>query len=211
MWNNLAVATLVLALSPLAAESPLPGLRVEATSGGTIFYVKNTAPQPLTVYLLELVGYPGSAFAMLQDEVTSEPLPPGAEKKLTTTNMTPGAAPDYMKITAALYADGSSAGAPEKVAELKQHRRVMLETTRDLARRIQKAGTAKAAAIADLKQWAESIPSPVRRTRYKAEGMNQADTRALIESTAVKLDSGNIADVLSGLQSMERALAKETR
>src|SRR5437764_894400 len=34
-----------------AAEMPLPVLRTEATSGGSIFYIKNNSTQPLTAYL----------------------------------------------------------------------------------------------------------------------------------------------------------------
>ena len=73
--------TLVAALAPAAAQPPLPGLRVEPVSGGTVFYVKNTASQPLTAFILELAGYPGSGYVLVQDESSSEPIPPGEREE----------------------------------------------------------------------------------------------------------------------------------
>src|SRR5258708_11159927 len=97
-----------------AAQTPLPGLRVEPVSGGTDFYVKNTAAQPLTAFILELDGYPGSSYVLVQDESFAAAVAPGAEQRIQTSNMTPGAVPDYMKLQAAIYADGTSAGKSEK-------------------------------------------------------------------------------------------------
>jgi hypothetical protein len=115
--RKLAVA-LVLAISAAAAEVPLPELRIEPTTGGSIFYIKNVSPAPLTAYLIELVNYPGSYYALWQDDLASEPLAAGAERRLTVANMTVGAVPDYVKMRAALYADGTSAGIPKRVAQL---------------------------------------------------------------------------------------------
>jgi hypothetical protein len=202
--------TLVAALAPAAAQPPLPGLRVEPISGGTVFYVKNTASQPLAAFILELDGYPGSGYVLVQDESSSEPIPPGGEKRIESTNMTPGAVPDYMKLQAAIYADGTSAGKPEKVAQLGEHRRAMLETARGLIGRLDKAksaGTEKAALIADLRQWAGSIPEPSRRDRFRAVGVNQSDSRNLMERTATQLEARSLDDVLAGLRATERALA----
>src|SRR5258708_6623324 len=114
---------LLLALSASAASPPLPELRVEATTGGSIFYVRNIGSQPLTAYLIELVNYPGSSYSLWQDEVGAEPILPGGEKRLPVTNMTVGAVPDYVKVQAALYADGTSSGIPEKVAQFIERRR----------------------------------------------------------------------------------------
>ena len=55
-------------LPAAAAEMPLPELRIEPANGGSILFVKNVSPQPLTAFLIELVDYPGSGFAMVQDE-----------------------------------------------------------------------------------------------------------------------------------------------
>ena len=207
--KRMAIA-LVAALAPAAAQPPLPGLRVEPISGGTVFYVKNNATQPLAAFILELDGYPGSGYVLVEDESSAEPVPPGTEKRIQSTNMTPGAVPDYMKLQAAIYADGSSAGKPEKIAQLIEHRRVMLEATRGLIGRIEKAkssGTDKSALLADLKQWAGSMPEPARRDRFRAAGVNQSDTRNLVERTAARLETHSLEDVLAGLRTSERALA----
>jgi len=208
--SKLLPIALLAAAATVFAQPPLPGLRVEPISGGTVFYVKNTASQPLAAFILELDGYPGGGYVFVHDESSGGPIAPGSEERIQSASMTPGAAPDYMKIEAAIYADGSSAGKPEKVAQLVDHRRVMLETDRGLIGRIEKAkagGAQKAAAVADLKQWAESIPQPVRRERFRAAGVNQTDTRALIEKTAAQLDAGSFDEVLAGLHAAERALA----
>ena len=66
-------AVVLLALPAIAADMPLPELRIEPTGGGSIFYIKNTAPVPLTAYLIELVDYPGSSYSFWQDETIAEP------------------------------------------------------------------------------------------------------------------------------------------
>src|SRR5579872_1856811 len=108
MLRNLLASVFICAAVGAAAE-PLPELRTVATNAGSIFHVRNTGSQPLTAYLIELVKYPGSYFALWQDDLAG-PLAPGAEKEIHTTNMTVGAVPDYVKLQAAVYADGTSAG-----------------------------------------------------------------------------------------------------
>ena len=201
-------ATLVLTLSATGAQ--LPELRIEATVGASIFHIKNVAPLPLSAYLVELVGYPGSSFTLVQDEITSEPIPGGGEKSLKVTDMTVGAAPEYVKVQAALYADGSSGGAPEKVAQLVEHRRLILQTTRELIGRLEKAGSAgtpKATLLADLKQWSGAMQPPTRRERSSPAGINQAAARRLIEDTAALLDAKSPDEVLTSLRASERSLA----
>jgi hypothetical protein len=201
-------ATLVLALSATAAQ--LPELRIEATVGASFFYIKNVSPQPLTAYLVELVGYPGSSFTLLQDEITGEPIPPGVEKRIRVTDMTAGAAPEYVKVQAALYADGTSGGTPEKVTQLVEHRRLILQTTRELIGRLEKAqsaGTPKTTVIADLKQWTGAMQPASRRERSSPTGINQAAARRLIEDTAAQLDAKSLDEALTGLHTSERSLA----
>lgn len=187
-------SALLLALSASAATPPLPELRVEPTTGGSILYVRNVASQPLTGYLIELVNYPGSSYSLWQDEIASEPILPGVEKRIPISNMTVGAVPDYVKMQAALYADGTSSGIPEKVAQFIERRRFVLETTRELIRRIEKGQSA-----ADLRQWADSMQPP-----GKSKGtINQTAARALITETAARFDDGS----LNRLRASERALA----
>jgi len=155
MSSQTFLAGVLLAFSAAGAEMPLPELRVEPTAGGSIFYVRNGSAQPLTAYLIELVDYPGSSYSLWQDDVTGQPIPPGGEKRITVANMTVGAVPDYVKMRAALYADGSSAGIPEKVAQVVARRRTVLETTRELIDRLEKArsaGASKTTVIAGLKR-----------------------------------------------------------
>ena len=203
-------AALLLALSASAAQPPLPELRTEATDGGSVFHVRNVSSQPLTAYLIELVNYPGSFYSLWQDEAAAEPIPPGREKRIPVTNMTVGAAPDYVKMQAAFYSDGTSSGMPEKVAQFVERRRFSLETIRELIRRLEKAqsdGTPKAALIAGLKQWADSIPPPTRANRNTQTAINQAAARSLIADAAARLDARSPADTLAGLRASERALA----
>jgi hypothetical protein len=190
----------VLMLSFLATAAQLPELRTEPIGGGSVFFVKNTSSQPLTAYLIELVDYPGSSYSLWQDEITS-PVAPGVEKRIQITNMTAGAVPDYMKIQAAIYADGSTAGVPEKVTQFIERRKSVLATTRELIARIEKGATK-----ADLMQWAESL-QPVGKVRPNSQPViNQAAARSLVLETAAKLDSHS-TETLSALRASEKALA----
>ncbi len=160
-FPRLAAALVIAVASSCAADAPLPVLRTEPTGGGSIFFVKNTGTQPLTAYLIELVNYPGSSYTLWQDEINADPIAPGAEKRIPVTNMTVGAVPDYVKLQAALFADGSSAGVPERVAQFIARRRAILATTRELIQRLEKS--------ADLKQWSESLQSAPKPKRDSQE------------------------------------------
>ena len=207
--TKLAAASLLVAAAGAATPS-LPVLRTEATNGGSIFYVRNDSSVPLTAFLIELVDYPGSAYSLWQDEIAGEPLAPGAEKRISVANMTVGAVPDYVKLRAALYADGTSSGIPEKVAQLVERRRAVLATTRELIGRLEKAqppGAGKPAAIGDLKQWADSLAPQGRGNRNSQAAINQAATRELIAGTAALLDGHSLEEVVGKLRAAERALA----
>ena len=194
------VAALFLVLTAYA-QSPLPELRTEPTDGGSVFRIRNISSQPLTAYLIELVNYPGSYYALWQDEIASA-IPPGGEKRIPVTNMTVGAVPDYVKLQAALYADGSSSGAPEKVAQFIERRRFTLDITRQLIARLEKG-----ASNAELKTWAESFPAPTRSNRTSQTAVNNTAARTLILDTAAKLDQQTPAAVVTPLRSSEQALA----
>jgi hypothetical protein len=205
--KHMAFALLTV-MAALAAQ-PLPELHTEAVAAGSVFHVKNTSAQPLTAYLIELVGYPGSSYWLCQDDVAA-PIAPGAEKGIRVTNMTVGAAPEYVKITAALYADGSSAGAPDKVAQIVGRRKSTLETTREVTRRVEKAqqsATAKDAIIADLNQWANSLTPQGKSRRVSQESINQAAARQAVSDAAGYLGEHSIEETLTDLRAMERSLA----
>ena len=200
-------AAVLLAAAAIAAEAPLPVLRIEPTTGGSIFFVKNASAQPLTAYLIELVNYPGSSYSLWVEEITGQPLAPGAEKRIPVTNMTVGAVPDYVKLQAALFADGSSSGVPEKVTQLTERRRFLLTTTRELITRLEKSGSDKAALIADLKQWSESLQPAGKPKRESQIFINQSAARGLIAEAVGALEKSSVADTLAHLRTSERALA----
>jgi hypothetical protein len=190
-----------LLLPLLAAAAELPSLRTEPIGGGSVFFVKNTSSQPLTAFLIELVGYPGSSYSLWQDEITAEPLAPGVEKRIQITNMTAGAVPDYMKIQAAIYADGSTAGVPEKVAQFIERRKAVLETTRELIRRMEKGATA-----GDLKQWADSL-QPVGKVKANSQPViNQSASRGLIMDAETYLNANGAEATLKHLRASEKSL-----
>ena len=188
------------------AGAELPALRTEAVNAGSVFYVKNTAQQPLAAWLIELVDYPGSSFTLFQDDA-SAPVGPGAEMRIPVTNMTVGAAPEYVKITAAVYADGATAGDAGKVALILARRKAVLETSRELVARLEKAkaaGTSKAEVAASLRQWAEGKQPQTRTRRMTAESVAQAASRQTIADAMAKLDSGGMESALAQARSAER-------
>jgi hypothetical protein len=204
-------AVLLLALPAIAADAPLPELRIEPTAGGSVFYIKNNSTEALTSYLIELVDYPGSSYSLWQDETVAAPIPPQGTQRIQVANMTVGAVPDYVKIRVALYAGGATAGVPEKVAQLLDRRRATLETIRQLAGRIEKAqaeGTAKSDLLAGLKQWADTLQPPGKGNRNSPAAINQAAARGVVVGTAARLDAQSLAETLAVLRGWERALAR---
>jgi hypothetical protein len=206
-------AVLLLGLPAIAAEMPLPELRIEPTGGGSIFYIKNNSPVPLAAYLIELVGYPGSSYSFWQDETVGEPIPPKTEKRIQVANMTVGAVPDYVKMQAAVYTGGGSAGIPEKVAQLRERRRAMLDTVRQLIGRIEKAQAEKSPKsdlIAGLKQSADAMQPAGRTNRNSQAAINQAASRDVILVTNVRIGMQSAAEALTMLRAWERTLSANT-
>jgi hypothetical protein len=202
-------AVMLLALPALAVDMPLPELRIEPIGGGSIFYIKNTSPVALTEYLIELVDYPGSSYSFWQDETVAEPIAPKTEKRIQVANMTVGAVPDYVKMRAALYAGGGSAGIPGKVAQLLDRRRAMLDTTRQLIARIEKAQaerTPKFTLVAALKEWADTMQPSGKGNRNSQAAINQAASRGVIVATTVRIDIQSPPEALTVLRTWERAL-----
>jgi hypothetical protein len=207
--QQIAVA-LLMPLWVVSAQTPLPELRTEPIGGGSVFHVRNVASQPLIGFLIELVNYPGSSYSFWQDDVSHEPLPAGGEQRIQVTNMTVGAVPDYVKIQAALYADGTSSGIPEKIAQLIERRRFSLETLKTLIDRLEKAQSAnapKASVAADLRQWADSLQPAGKVKRNSQAAINQAAARSLVADTATSLDAHSIEEALALLHASERRAA----
>jgi len=199
--------SLLFACSALFAETPLPALRVEPALQSSILFVKDAPSQPpLTAFLVELVHYPGSYYQLWEDDLLTEPIAPGAEKKIPISNMTVGAVPDYVHLTAAIYADGTTAGLPEKVTQLVERRRAMLAATRELIGKLEKAKSA-AAAAADLKQQAEALPSLTRSTQNSQPAITQSAAKTLTLDVAAQLGTHSIDETVAWLRAAESRLA----
>jgi hypothetical protein len=69
----------------------------------------------------------------------------------------PGTVPDYLKVTAAIYADGGTCGAADKVKGLLDERRRNLLFTRELANRVENGVSAE-----QLATWGAAMPSALR-------------------------------------------------
>jgi hypothetical protein len=195
-------AVALLALMPAAAQAPLPTLRIEPTSGGSVLYIKNTYTQGLTAYMIEMPDYPGSYYVLFQDVLDAVPIAAGAELRKPITNMTVGAAPEYVKMQAAVFADGSTAGAPERVNAILERRKTTLATIRELIARLEKGQTA-----ADLKQWSDGL-SPIPRNRARSQdAVNQNEVRSVIAKASARLTSEGPEKTLAQLREIEKMLA----
>ena len=201
--------TLLFAMGAAAAQ-PLPELRIEPVTGGSIFYVKNVGTEPVTAFLIELVNYPGSYYSMWQDDAAGDLIAPGVEKRIPVNNMTVGAVPDYVKLQAALFADGSSAGIAEKITQIVERRRFVLGTIREAISRIEKgqaASTPKATVVADFKQWGDSLRPPARANRTAQTTINQTAAAGIVGDAVAWLDSHSLDETLAKLRAGERSLA----
>jgi len=204
MSIKILAAALLLTLPVGGAEGVLPELRVVPTAGGSIFFVKNVQAQlsqPLTAFLIELVDYPGSFYQLFEDDITTGSLAPGQEKRIPVTNMTVGAVPDYVKLQAAIYADGTTAGVPDRVEKLVARRRFRLDTVQDLIRRI---GTSKEDAAGSLKRAAEGMTMP--KDKGSQVAINYAAGRALIADITDFLGKHSVEETLAQLQKWEKNL-----
>jgi hypothetical protein len=203
-------ATLMLALPLFAADAPKPDLKIEPMAGGSTLIIKNGYSKPLNAFLIELVDYPGSNYSSTYDLLGPDAIPAGAEKKINVTNMTIGAVPEHVKLEAAIYEDGTTVGAPEKVKHILDIRRARLQNTREIVQRIEKDkkdGKDKDAVVADLREWAITIvPAPPYGTRPIT------DPAKTVMRNMVAVAAGNIAkqsvdDELGTLKKTEASLA----
>lgn len=195
MQIRLLVASLVATTVGLAQ---LPELKVEAVDGGSVLVVKNaSASQALTAFLIELVDYPGSSYAFSQDHLAlgSEPLGPGQSRRFPTLNMTLGSSPEYVKLVAALFADGSSAGSAAKADQLVARRNAYRATTLEVAARIRKGESAAA-----LERWADSLPvsSASKSRRADPEVVTQTLLKEFIRDCAKSLQASSEPNLLAG-------------
>jgi hypothetical protein len=107
--------------------------------------------------------------------------------------------PEYMKVQAALYADGSASGDPAKIKLLLARRSSRLETARELIRRIEtsrSSGTPKSEIVDTLKQWSATL-----------EPFRQAIERSVIAHAIRDLEQQSIEAALNSLRHTEQTIA----
>ncbi|HJZ96565.1 MAG TPA: hypothetical protein VKE70_08655 [Candidatus Solibacter sp.] len=202
MSSTKLMACALLTLGCAAAQAPLPTLRIEPAPGGSILFIKNTYTAPVTAYMIEMPDYPGSYYVLFIDIPDGEPIAAGEELRKPITNMTVGAAPEYVKMQAAIFADGATAGVAEKVTMLVERRHAILAAVRELIARLEKGQTA-----AELKQWSDGLPAIPRNRSRSQEAVNQAVLRGYIARASSRLEAGGAAQVLANLRAQERILA----
>jgi hypothetical protein len=123
--------------------------------------------------------------------------------------MTVGAVPNYVKLQAALFSDGSSAGIPEKIAQMIERRRFCLVTMRDLISRLAKASadsTSPPGLAGDLKQCIHSL-QPLGKARLSQTSLNQSAARGILLDAVEYLDSHSVDETLAEFRAAERSLA----
>jgi hypothetical protein len=209
MTFRIFAATLLMALPAAGADQILPKLRIEPTSGGSIFYVKNVSSQPLTGFVIELVDYPGSFYALFEDMIFHETLAPDAEKRIPVSNMTVGAVPDYVKIQAAIYADGSAAGVPERVAQLVARRHFLLSAVQDVIQRLdvlKDANASKESAAASLRSARDFTMLPAGAGKMSQISINLAASRVLFSEAADYVEKHTLTESLSKMREWEKML-----
>ena len=195
------------ALAALSAQ-PLPQLRIEAVDAGSMLYIKNISAIPLTAFMLELVDYPGSSFTFYRDEVTNGGIAPGVEQKYRITNMTVGAAPDYVKVQAAVYQDGGSSGIPAKVALILSRRATELDITRELIQRVEKDVSNKDALMSVLKQSADTKKLARGVKLNSPEGARQDAAFETISGAIRSLNEHSPQETLQKLRDDENKIAQ---
>lgn len=208
----LALATIaIFAFVPATrAQAPLPELTIQATDGGSVLHIRNTHSAVVSAFLIELVDYPGSSFSLWQDDAAGEGIPAHSERAIPITNMTVGAAPEYVKMRAAIYGDGSTAGIPEKVTQLVERRRFTLKTIREMIAKLSEAkasGQASSAIAADLRAWSAGLPEGTRRNRNSQETINYNAARSLLAEYAGLLEKQSAFELIQAAEKRAKALA----
>ena len=143
--KHAAAVFVFIAWPEFAADVPLPAFRIEVDGDGCRAYIRNVHSSPLSAYWLEQVGYPGTRWRSWSDALVGRSdamgagaLAPGIEKNFWFKNQTVCSSPDYVKMLAAVYEDGTSAGSAEKVKHVIDTRRQKLIDTRAALAELQK-------------------------------------------------------------------------
>ena len=181
----------ILTGAAIVMAADCPAVTGEPADDGSILRIQQPAAPPVTAFLVEIVDYPGNHFAYRNDELVRPSPSEGNAKRVFVPTLMPGTVPEYLKVTAAIFADGSTCGPANKVGELLSARRETLKLTRELLQRLEKQ-IAKEELAAQLRTWARSQP------RAYAD---------LITRTADQLGRGAVAEVLDALRKQQQVLA----
>jgi hypothetical protein len=182
-------------VASIADSAPCPEVTAEPIEGGSLIRVRHNEKQSLTAFVVEIVDYPGNHFVFMEDELFHGSIAAGKEKRVVVTTLMPGTVPDYLKTTAAIYEDGASCGAADKVKMILDARRKHLKFTRELISRIEKglsAGDSIEDLATQLAKWARST---------------SATSGAVITHAVNELKSRSPDEVLGALRLVDRILA----
>jgi hypothetical protein len=177
------------------AGIPCPEVKAEPVENGSLIRLRHNEAQPLTGFLIEIVDYPGNRFAYMRDELFGSSIAAGHERRIVVNNLMPGTVPDYLKVTAAVYANGTSCGTADKVKLIIDARRENRQLNRAIIGRIKEglsAGASTENLTTDLTKWARS---------------NSAVNSAVITHVVEQLKRTSTDKVLSALEKVEQILA----
>jgi hypothetical protein len=189
----------VLGLITALFVSPAPGavcpeVNAEPTEGGSVIRIRHKESHPLTAFLVEIVDYPGNHFTYMEDSLVRGKTAANAEKQVLVQSLMPGTVPEYLKVTSAVYEDGSTCGAVEKLKVLVDARRSELAFTRELIARIEK-GLSDGVAPAELANGVAEFG----RSRPRSSS-------AVVSDVADELKRRPAAEILAGLRAVEKIL-----
>jgi hypothetical protein len=203
---------LLLSISLLAADPPLPTLRVSMTSDGPVVWLKNIYSQPLSAFTIEAHSYDASGKSktnvMAMDLIPVE-LSGNSERRLTIPAASVGAVAENGKITSAIYADKTTAGEADKIKILREAGGGRLSVVREIVARIDAAiaaGKDKDWILADLKAWSDSLTTapaapPALDSRTKAGIRRQVPISVKqIEARGVDAELANLKKIQSLLE-----------
>jgi hypothetical protein len=177
------------------AQTACPEVKAEPVENGSLIYLRHNEAQPLTGFLIEIVDYPGNRFVYMKDELFGASLAAGEERRIVVNSLMPGTVTDYLKVTAAVYADGATCGKAEKVKLIIDARRQQRELNREIISRIRKAvsaGDSTESLTTGLTGWALSTSTV---------------SSAVIARVVEQLKRTSTGKVLGALDMVEQTLA----
>lgn len=189
------VGAILTGLIAVMATTPCPEVKAEPVDDGSLIRIRHNQPHPLTAFLLEIVDYPGNRFSHMQDDLFRPTTAAGEEGRIVVASLMPGTVPDYLKVTAAIYANGDTCGPADKVKLIIDARRQNLQLNRELISSIEKAR--------DARKSAQEIAAELtERARSESPAFSGVMTHV-----AEELKRRSVDEVLGVLRIVEQTLA----